>query len=196
MSWGLSHGSIVKSGPVSLRDHVSNILDNLIASVIYSAAILAAVRFWPRAGGTLRASRNAVVRAGAAIFALPALLLRRLRAWLRPKPTIAWISGRGVSVTTGRAAITALPSRNTLIVPPTGSLTIITAPEPMPPGTASAIAMAMQPPVTRAPMQMPYVNTSHSVQAQYVQAELDQAARFAMVATMPKFNPAVLSTSS
>jgi hypothetical protein len=31
---------------MSFRDHVSNIMDNLIASGIYSAAILVVIKFW------------------------------------------------------------------------------------------------------------------------------------------------------
>ena len=130
---------------MSLRDHVSNILDNLIASVIYSGALLAAVRFRPWAGSTLRASRNAVVRAVATVFALPGLL-RRLA----------------------------------------GSLSANAAPEPLPPGTSSAIAMAMQPPPERPRFnQTPhFVNNSNWAQWEAAEHQNNLAAHFAMRTTM------------
>jgi hypothetical protein len=89
---------------------------------------VAAVTLTPR-------SRNAVVRGLAAVFALPSLLIDRLRV--------------------------APPSLDTLIVPQTGSLAINAGPEPIPPGTASAIAMAVQRPVDRSPMPSTFVNNSH-----------------------------------
>src|SRR5471032_978005 len=44
---GCDPGSKI-AGHMSFRDHVSNIMDNLIASGIWSAAIVLAVKFWPR----------------------------------------------------------------------------------------------------------------------------------------------------
>jgi hypothetical protein len=163
---GLSRGNIVKSAPVSLRDHASNILDNLIASGIYSAAILIVIKFWPRILVIFAVLRVAVDT----VLALPKLLLHRLRA--RPL------------------------SHDTLIIPPAGSLAFNEPAEPMPPGTASALAMAMQPPVVSSHMPSPmpaFVNNSNWMQWEHVQREQEIGARIAMQSTMPKFNPAVLS---
>jgi len=150
---------------MSLRDHASNIMDNLIASGIYSAAILAVIKLWPRI-----VTKFAALRVVAA--AVPALLISRLRATLRR-------------------------SHNTNITIPTGSLTITTAPEPMPPGTASAIFTAMQP----LPQQRPlspfgfgpgmtgpsrFMNNSMMMQIEAAQRHHDIAARYSTAATMPR----------
>jgi hypothetical protein len=188
---------------MSFRDHASNIMDNLIATAIWTACVLA-VKFWPRIVATLTALRIAVSSRSAA-------LLRRLRALLPTRAKIGQLMGRSGVVSQSYGAMhgaTPNPPQNTLIVPGTGSLAMTKAPEPMPPGTASAIVMAMQPPVQRAPMPSMFLNNSDWTQWQAARAahhhsetgmlmamqaheqELERA-RFAMRSTMPKYNHAL-----
>ena len=60
---------------MSFREHASNIMDNLIASGIYSAAILAVLKLWPWI-----VTKFTALRIAAAV--VPALLIGRLRAAL------------------------------------------------------------------------------------------------------------------
>jgi hypothetical protein len=142
---------------MSLRDHASNILDNLIASGIWSAVIVLAVKFLPRIVASFAALR-------VVISSLAAVLRSRLRA------TRAKI-GQWTRV-----------SQNTLIVPDPGML---------PPGTASALAMAMQ----DLPHRPRILNNSHNANWQqvfaYQQQQLDAAARFALQTPMPRYNHAL-----
>jgi hypothetical protein len=66
-------------------------------------------------------------------------------------------------------------------------------PEPLPVGTASAIAMAMQPPVDRRPMQTPpvFVNNSHWMQWEAARRQHDMDIHFAMRSTMPGYSNAL-----
>jgi hypothetical protein len=143
-------------------------------------ALLYQQPFRPWVAKTVSASRNALAR----LLALCTVLLRACvefyrRHATRPKPTIAWISGHGISTSIGYAELTVLP-------------------EPLPPGTASALAMAMQPPPQRPHFnQVPYfVNNSNWAQIEAVQRQQEQAGYFAMTATMPRFNPALLSAAN
>jgi len=150
---------------MSFRDHASNIMDNLIASGIWSAAIVLAVKFWPRIVATFTALR-------VAISSLPAALLRRLRALLRRRARVGQLTG--ISQGTSQSY---------------GALTNAT-PEPMPPGTASAIAMAMQDP----PQRPQFLNNSHDSNWQQAfahQQQLEAAARFAMQASVRRYNHAL-----
>jgi hypothetical protein len=170
---------------MNLRDHASNIMDNLIASGIYSAAILVAVRFWPRI-----VTKFTALRVAAAL--VPTLLIVRLRALaalLRRRARVGQLTG--ISHATSQSY---------------GSL-IDATPEPMPPGTASAIVMAMQPPINRSPMLPAFLNNSMMMQSeaehyretgalmamQAHERELERAARFAMRSTMPGFSAATLN---
>jgi hypothetical protein len=142
---------------MSFRDHVISVLEGLLSNIIngiFVAPIFFKLQVQPWVSKALRASRNAVIRGLAAVFALPSFLIDRLRA--------------------------VPPSRNTLIVPPTGSLVINTGPEPMPPGTASSIAMAMQPQFKGSLTPLTFVNNSHWMQLEAAQRQHESAARFAM----------------
>ncbi len=152
---------------MSFRDHASNIMDNLIASGIYSAAILAALKFWPRI-----VTKFTALRVGAAV--VPALLIGRLRAvLLRRRAKVGQLTG--ISQGTSQSY---------------GLLTNAT-PEPLPPGTASAIVMANQPPIQRVPMPMPaYVN--NSMMMHWEAARQQEAALAAHLSTMPRFSAATL----
>jgi hypothetical protein len=89
------------------------------------------------------------------------------------------------------------PRLNTTITPGKGSLVISAAPEPMPPGTASAIVTAMQPPPQRplhpfgfGPDRLSppnFVNNSNWMQWEAAQRHHDVASRAAMQSTMPRF---------
>ena len=116
---------------MSFRDHASNIMDNLIASVISYAVFLAVLKLWPRVVTKLTALR-------------PTLLRRRASA----------------------------------------------TPEPLPPGTSSAIVTAMQPPINRSPMMPTFVNSSMVMHWQAAQQQ--QAALAAHFPTMPRFGAATL----
>ena len=131
---------------MSFREHASNIMDNLIASGIYSAAILAVLKLWPRI-----VTKFTALRIAAAV--VPALLIGRLR--------------------------TALLRRRAS-----------TTPEPLPPGTSSAIVMAMQPPINRSPMVPAFVN--NSMVMHWEAAQQQQAALAAHFPTMPRFSAATL----
>jgi hypothetical protein len=137
------------------------------------------LEFLPWVDKTLRASRNAIVRAGAATFALPALILCRMRAWLpgryamRPKPTIEQLTGQIINTSGFYSALTPVP-------------------EPLPVGTPAAVATAMQ----ATPMPSRFVNTPQWMMWEAHQRQHDLAARFAMQSTMPKFNPAMFTTTN
>src|SRR5271170_509225 len=134
---------------MSFRDHANNIMDNLIASGIWSAAIVLAVKFWPRIVAAFTSLR-------VAISSLPAALLRRLRALLPTR----------VSQSYG-AIHDATPSlQSTLMTPSPGSLVLSsqTPPPGWPVGNASATVMAMQPPINRSPFMPTFVNNSQWAQ--------------------------------
>jgi hypothetical protein len=70
-------------------------------------------------------------------------------------------------------------------------LLVFAGPEPLPPGTASAVVMAMQP----LPPSPHFVNNSHAMQWEAYQRHHGIAAHFTMQSTMPRFNPATLSAN-
>jgi hypothetical protein len=168
---------------MSFRDHASNIMGNLIASGIYSAAILIAIKFWPRI-----VTKFAELRAAAAV--VPALLIGRLRAALfRRRARVGQLTGISMGTSQSYGAM------------------IDATPEPLPPGTASAIVMAMQPlpqPASISPgslvltmdpnvrLQPAFVNNSIMMQWDAAARQQHNAAVFAMQSTMPRFNPATL----
>jgi hypothetical protein len=147
---------------MNLRDHLSNIMDNLCASAIW-ALLVAAFVTW----------RAKIWRAVVALSAVRRLSRWRLAKFRRVPPL----------------------SLDTTITPPTGEIVINRAlfSEPLPPGTSSAVVMAMQPPPQRPQMQVPHmVNNSHWMQWEAARRQDEIAAIVAMHSTMPKFNPALL----
>jgi hypothetical protein len=101
-------------------------------------------------------------------------VLRALR-WLRSRDVTGNLTLSGASASAGVVSLSASP------------------PEPLPPGTASAIATAMQLPVGRpAWVQVPqYVNNTLWMRQQQ-EEQANAEARFAMASTMKGFNAATL----
>jgi hypothetical protein len=131
-----------------------------------------------------------ILRVAGYILGLSALLFGLLRAralwpWVRNvvarrrnREIVLPLSGSSVSTTISKAAVTAS----------------VSSPD-LPPGTASAIAMAMQPPPQRSQLGQ-FVNTSMMQQWEAYQRHHDLQTRFAIDSTMPRFNAALLSPPS
>jgi hypothetical protein len=159
---------------MSLRDHAVNFLESLLSNIVNTfviAPMFFRLELLPWVGNTFRASRSAVVRAVAAIFALPTLLLARLRAQLPARAKIAQLTGVSYATSISYGSMSAAND------------------DPLPPGTASAIVMASQPPIARRPIQPPHVIVNNSIYMQWeaAQRQHDLAARIAMQSTMPGF---------
>src|SRR6266403_2826330 len=171
----------------TLRDFCVNMAANIVHDFLKPLVIwLACKILWPyrtvlyaRCIVCFKFCRHTLVRALTFYRALARLIA--LRA-VRLKPVPAWITGQSFSTSTSFGAMT-----NTTITPRTGALVINAPAEPLPPGTASAIVMAMQPPINRSPFQPAFVNNSMMAQWETVAHQHDIAARIAMGATMPGF---------
>jgi hypothetical protein len=146
---------------MSFREHASNVMDNLIASGIWSAAIVLAVKFWPWIVATFSALR-------VALSSLPATLLRRLRALLPTRPPVLIVPG-----TASLAIATAVPPG------PQGP--------PMQPQFVNN-SQWMQWQAARAAHHHSETGMLMAMQAH--EQELERA-RFAMRSTMPKYNHAL-----
>lgn len=104
-----------------------------------------------------------------------AVRARTLWSWVRARRmrnrvTVLPLSGSSISMTIGKGALTAP----------------VASPD-LPPGTASALVMAMQDP----PPRPQFLNTSTMQQWEAYQRHHDLQARFAIDSTMPRFNPAL-----
>jgi hypothetical protein len=123
--------------------------------------------------------RDRVLRVAGYIFGLSLLLFGLLRArtlwpWVRNLATRRMRSR-------GETVALRLPS----------SISASISPPELPPGTASAILMAMQPPPPRSPLPQ-FVNNSQWMQWEAYQRHHDIAVRSSMVSTMPGFRAALL----
>jgi hypothetical protein len=162
---------------------VISVLQLLAGGLIYKQQVQ------PWVEDLLSQPRDRVLRVAGYIFGLSVLVFGLLRArtlwpWVRnvvarrprSRVTLLPLSGSSLSATIGAAALTASVS------------------PPLPPGTASAIAMAMQPPPQRSQLEQ-FVNNSHWMQWEAAQRQHDIAARFG-TSTMQGFRAAVLSPRS
>jgi len=104
-----------------------------------------------------------------------ATALEWLRSHLRSRRRVLQLSGTIVSNSTAYGSLTT--SSDTRIEVPSGKIMLTTAPEPLPAGTAGAIAMAMQPPPLppRSPLPQ-FINNSHWIHWEAAQREQHQGA--------------------
>jgi hypothetical protein len=93
---------------------------------------------------------------------------------------------RNTVITTGKVHTVSL-NESITITTRTGALVINTPADPMPPGTASAIATAMQ----ALPERPHFVDNGQWTQWSAYQQQHDQTAWIVLQSSMPKFNPAL-----
>jgi hypothetical protein len=201
---------------MSLRDHVSNIMDNLYASALWDCAkvlVAAAAVKW----------RTKIWRRVVAAFRQTKRLSRSLLAKLRSTPPLsldARIAPETGSIVINQTTLRPAPPQqpeplgriphvrspsfagsfdfeqpaaNDAVLPKTSQINGTLVPEAWPVGTASAVVMATQPHLQRPQMQVPHVvNNSHWMQFEAARRQDEIAAIVAMQSTMPKFNPATL----
>jgi hypothetical protein len=154
---------------MSFRDHASSIMDNLIATGIWTAAILT-VKFWPR------------------IVALPSLLVRRFRAR----------SGGGIIVTPLTGSIIVKPLTGSIVIdvisnpplpPGTPSATVMATQPPIERPTMPS-TFVNNSHVMQWHAAQHHRETGMLMAMRAYEEELERT-RFAMRTTMPQFNHAL-----
>jgi hypothetical protein len=150
---------------MNFRDNwLPNIVVTIARDLIVGVGVPLILRYWSTV-------RDALATTVAAAFAAGGGLWRRLRR--RDRGTILPLSAVAVNSSFATASLTT------------------SSPE-LPPGTAAAIAMAMQP-----PLQPPrFVNNSHWMQWEAYRRQHDETACIAIASTMPGFRAALLSPPS
>lgn len=165
-------------------------LPSLVASILQllAGALIFKQQVQPWVENLFSLPRDRLVRAAGYIIGLSVLLFGLLRArtlwpWLKTRTRRLRSRDKTVALTGLRADLTP------------GSLSASLSTPELPPGTASAIAMAMQPPPPRAPLPQ-FINNSNWMQWEAAQRQHDVAARFAMASAQRGFSAALLSPPS